>query len=126
MAAEDIYYEDLVKEAAGVAPFAAGATKRGGLRGLLSSKGAKIGIGSLIGWMALDKILNEINQAKGRGLQKQAIRSQAAAASPENLYYEAALPSAQAEEEQARQMLFSQILGGVTGPSLARGEKLIG
>jgi hypothetical protein len=119
MAAEDIYYEGLLKEAADPSlgeRFSA----------FLKKPRVKAGIGTLIGWMALNKILNEINQAKGRGLQKQAIRSQAAAASPENLYYEAALPSAQAEEEQARQLLFSQILGGVVGPSLARGEKLIG
>jgi endonuclease YncB( thermonuclease family) len=43
------------------------------------------------------------------------------------MYYQAALPQAQAEAQEARQALFSQLTnGGVLGPTLARGERRIG
>ena len=45
---------------------------------------------------------------------------------PENLYFQAAQPQAQAEESMARTALFQQLSGGVLGPSLAKGEYMIG
>jgi len=121
MAINDPYYEELLQQVTGQKiPFAEKATK------FLGSKEGKFGIGSLIAWVALDKLLSANRARAERGIQKTALRSQSELASPENLYYQAALPQAQAEEETARQALFSQILGGVTGPTLARGERLIG
>jgi hypothetical protein len=136
MANLDTYYENLFKNiveregltgATGAAAITPAATGNVGKIGkFLGSKGAKVGIGSLIAWMALDKLLAANRERAERGIQKEAIRGQTALASPENLYYQASLPTAQEEEEQARQALFQQILGGVAGPSLARGERLIG
>ena len=131
--ADASYYENLFKgviEREGLTGAAGAAmpgvtSKAGKLKDFLGSKGGKIGLGSLVAWMALDRILESANQAAERGIQKRGIENQAALATPENLYYQASLPTAQAEEEQARQALFSQISGGVIGPSLARGEKLI-
>ena len=45
---------------------------------------------------------------------------------PESLYFQAAQPQAQQEESMARQALFSQLSGGVLGPSLAKGEYMVG
>lgn len=104
----------------------AGQEGGGRLKGFLKSGGAKAGIGSLVAWMALSRILEERNKAAMRGVQTEAIRGQAEMASPESLYYQAALPSAEREEEQARAAMFAQIGGGVLGPQLARGEKYIG
>ena len=98
----------------------------GRLSGLLSSGKLKGGITGLLGWMALSRILDESNRIAEAGIQREAIRQQAGAITPERLYYEAALPAAQAQEAEARQALLAHISGGVIGPSLARGERMIG
>lgn len=95
------------------------------LKNFLGKKETKIGVGSFIGWMALQKLIDAGVLNREQALRKREIESQAAMATPENLYYQASLPSAQAEEEQARQALFAQISGGILGPQLARGERLI-
>ena len=119
MAVGDPYYEDLITKGAAEA----GPGRLGGFLGKGTVKGAA---GGLAMWLAIGRLLDGWNQRAERGIKQEAIRGQAKLASPENLYYQAALPGAKAEEEQARQMLFSQILGGVVGPSLAAGERLIG
>lgn len=91
-----------------------------------SRPGVKTGAGSMFLWMALRGVLDAINQRAERGIQREAIRGQRELATPENLYYQAALPSARAEEETARQALFAQLSGGVIGPSLAKGERIVG
>ena len=98
----------------------------GRLAELLSSGKLKGGITGLLGWMALSRILEERNRIAEAGIQREAIREQAAGITPERLYYEAALPAAQAQEVEARQALLSHISGGVIGPSLAHGERMIG
>jgi len=96
------------------------------LKEMFSSGKAKAGVGGLLAVLAMERLLSEYNQAAERGVQREAIRGQGELATPENLYYQAAMPTAQAEEEQARQALFAQISGGVLGPTLAKGERLIG
>ena len=105
---------------------AAGAAGGGGMLKGLKGGGLK-GIGSsILGYMILSRLLNIPGEIGERNVQREAIQSQASMATPENLYYQAAMPQAQQEEEMARQALFSQISGGVLGPSLATGERLIG
>ena len=91
--------------------------KGGGLKGVGSS---------ILGYMILSRLLRLPGEMGERNVQREAIQSQASMATPENLYYQAALPQAQEEESMARQALFTQISGGVLGPSLATGERLIG
>ena len=92
----------------------------------LQSPGIKgAGAGIFATWL-LQKILQTTHETGMRGIQREGLRSQAEMVTPENLYYQAAQPQAQAEESQARQALFSQLAGGVIGPSLAKGEYLIG
>jgi len=117
------YWEDLLRSIA-LAP--GEAIKPGKLQGLFGGKGLRSGVAGLLGWMALSKTINALNLSAQQRLQRQAIRTKASLATPESLYYEAALPGALAEEEQARQMMLSQIAGGIIGPSLARGERSIG
>jgi short subunit dehydrogenase-like uncharacterized protein len=74
----------------------------------------------------LDKLLAAQEQAQMRGIQREAIQAEAAMRTPESLYYQAALPQAQEEERVARQALMAQLSGGVLGPSLARGETIVG
>jgi len=87
---------------------------------------AKGAVPGLLGWMLLEQILSARNAAKDRGLQMEAMGSQAAMQTPENLYYQAALPQAQQEEGMARNALLTHLSGGVIGPTLARGERMIG
>jgi len=92
----------------------------GGLKGLK-------GMGSqLLAFMIASRLMNIPSEIGTRNVRREALRQQAGLVSPENLYYEAALPGAQQEEEMARQALFTQLSGGVIGPSLARGERMIG
>lgn len=105
---------------------AEGTSKMGRIKGFFGPGGIRKTAGSVALWLALGQILNTMTQGAERGIRREAIRGQAELATPENLYYQAALPTVQAEEEQARQALFAQISGGVIGPSLARGERLIG
>jgi len=90
------------------------------------AKGAKRFGPEMIGWYLLDKFLAGRHDKKMQNIQMQGMREGAEASSPENLYYQASLPQAQQEEEMARSALLSQMSGGVIGPSLARGEKMIG
>lgn len=129
MAANDEYWMNLLgptegEAAMGMPGKAVG--KMAGAKNWLGSSAGKKAAGGLLAWLALSKILGTINQAQERGVQREAIRGQASMATPENLYYQAALPQAQQEEDMARQALFTQISGGVLGPSLASGERLIG
>jgi hypothetical protein len=127
MADTDKYYTELLgpleSEMGGI-PGKTG--KLGGLKKLFSGKGAK-GLGAgMMGWWILDKILSARNKSADIGVQKEAIQAQASMATPENMYYQAAMPQAQEEEAQARQALFAQLSGGILGPSLAKGERMIG
>jgi hypothetical protein len=97
-----------------------------GIKNLLSSRSIKGGIGSIAVWMALDKILSAGKASADRGIQQDAMQDQAEMATPENLYYQASLPTARAEEEQARNALMTHMSGGILGPSVAKGERLIG
>lgn len=99
-----------------------------GLSGIWSKhKGAiSKGVGGYLLLDMLSKLIRAPEAIGNRNLQREAIASQGRMATPEGLYYQAALPQAQAEEEQARQALFGQLSGGILGPSLARGETQIG
>lgn len=112
------------------AALAESAPQQGGLLDMLKAGLAKPGVkgaaAGSIGWLAMDALLNAYNQSADRGVQAEAMQGQAEMATPDNLFYQAALPGAQAEEEQARAALLQQLSGGVIGPTLARGERLIG
>jgi len=128
MADADKYYTDLLGP---LESEMGGASKKlgkmGGLKKFLGGKGAK-GLGAgMMGWWILDKILSARNKSADIGVQKEALQAQGEMATPENLYYQAAMPQAQEEEAQARQALFAQLSGGILGPSnLAKGERMIG
>jgi len=97
-----------------------------GLGGLLARPGVKgLGAGVFATWL-LNKILQTGHETGMRGIQRAGLREQGEMITPENLYFQAAQPEAQAEESMARTALFSQLSGGVLGPSLAKGEYLIG
>ena len=98
----------------------------GGLSGLLAKPGVKgMGAGVFATWL-LNKILQTGHETGMRNIQKEGLRRQAELVTPENLYMQAAQPQAQEEETMARQALFTQLSGGVLGPSLAKGEYMIG
>jgi len=102
-----------------------GGTKTSKLGGMMQGPGVKqAGLWLMLPWLA-QKYLNTRNKSKMRDIEIEGMQGQAEAMSPENLYYQASLPQAQQEEESARQALMSQIMGGVIGPSLARGETQI-
>jgi len=98
-----------------------------GAKGLLSSPLARgAGAGIFATWL-LNKLLGTVHETGMRGIQRRGLRSQAELITPESLYAQAALPQAQEEESMARQALYSQLSGGVLGPTqLAKGEYLIG
>lgn len=103
-----------------------GDPKAGGLGGLLAKPGIKgVGAGIFATWL-LNKIMQTRHETGMRGIQREGLRSQAELVTPESLYFQAAQPQAQQEESMARQALFSQLSGGVLGPSLAKGEYMIG
>lgn len=98
----------------------------GGLSGLLAKPGIKgVGAGIFATWL-LNKIMQTKHQTGMREIQREGLRSQAEMITPESLYFQAAQPQAEQEESMARQALFSQLSGGVLGPSLAKGEYMIG
>lgn len=98
----------------------------GGMAGLLSRPGVKgLGAGVFATWL-LNKILQTTHETGMRGIQRAGLREQGEMVTPENLYYQAAQPQAQAEETMAHQALMSQLTGGVLGPQLAKGEYMIG
>ena len=84
-----------------------------------------MGAGVFATWL-LQKILQTGHETGMRNIQKEGLRSQAEMITPENLYMQAAQPQAQEEETMARNALFQQLSGGVLGPSLAKGEYMIG
>ncbi len=100
------------------------AAKGGGLKSI--GKLAKRVGPELLGWMLLERYLSGRHESKMQDIQMEAAREQAAMTTPENLYQQAALPQARQREEMARNALLTQLAGGVTGPTLARGETLIG
>ena len=98
----------------------------GRMAGLLGSPGVKgMGAGIFTTWL-LQKLLQTGHEAGMRGIQREGLRSQAEMITPENLYFQAVQPQAQQEESMARQALMTQLTGGVLGPSLAKGEYMIG
>ena len=99
---------------------------KGLTEGIAKNPAVKRGVGSLLGWMALNAFLEANSQRAERSIRRKALRAQEGGMTPEDLYYQAALPAAQMEEKTARQALFAQISGGVLGPSLARGERILG
>jgi len=121
----EAYYDSLFGPEAG-AMEATGGGMGGKVGGLLNRPGIKgMGAGVFATWL-LNKILQTGHETGMRNIQREGLRSQAEMITPESLYFQAAQPTAQAEEAQARQALFSQLSGGVLGPSLAKGEYLIG
>lgn len=116
-------YEELFTEPVAGVPKAG---VQGGAAGLLSRPGIKgLGAGIFATWL-LNKILQTGHETGMRNIRRAGLRSQAEMVTPENLYFQAAQPQAQAEETMAQQALFQQLSGGVLGPSLAKGEYLIG
>ena len=95
-------------------------------QGLTQKPGVKQAAGGIFAYWLLNKLMQTGHEVGMRGIQKASLRNQAEMATPENLYYQAAQPAAQEEESMARQALFSQLSGGVLGPSLAKGEYMIG
>jgi len=122
-AGSEAYYDSLFGPEA--APAATGGIggKAGGLLGSPMVKGA--GAGIFLTWL-LNKVLQTGHETGMRNIQREGLRSQAEMVTPENLYFQAAQPQAQAEESMAQQALFSQLSGGVLGPQLAKGEYQIG
>lgn len=92
----------------------------------IQSPGLKKAGGFIFADWLLNKILQGVHGRGIRGIQKAGLRSQAEMVTPENLYFQAAQPQAQEEESMARQALVQQLSGGVLGPSLAKGEMMIG
>lgn len=98
----------------------------GALTGLLARPGIKgAGAGIFMTWL-LNKLLQTHHETGMRGIQREALASQAEMVTPESLYFQAAQPTAQREEAFAHQALMQQLTGGVLGPQLARGEMMIG
>ena len=121
--------QELLKTQTSAGAVGAAGAGGGGLGGMLkgvTTKGVGQFGGGMLAWWLADKILSSVNQAQMQGVQREAIQSEAGMATPESLYYQASLPRAQAEEEMARSALFSQLSGGVLGPQVARGERIIG
>jgi hypothetical protein len=94
-------------------------------RGLSNPLLKSAGTGVFATWL-LNKILSTKHEAGMRDIQLENLRSQAELLTPQNLYYQAALPQAQEEESMARSAMLSHLSGGVLGPSLAKGEFRIG
>jgi len=120
-------YEELFAEPVAGVPGAGikgGAT--GGLGGLLARPEIKQAGGYMFAAWLLNKLLQTGHTAGMRRIQRAGLRSQAEMITPESLYFQAAQPQAQAEETMARTALFQQLSGGVLGPSLAKGEYMIG
>lgn len=126
----DAYYDMLFGPEAGASM---GGTPQSGLGGVQSGmagalnsnslKGA--GAGIFLSW-ALSKLLQSKHQRGMRNIQLQNLRDQAEMVTPQNLYYQAALPEVKEDEKMASNALLSHLSGGVLGPTLAKGEYLIG
>lgn len=98
----------------------------GALGGLLARPGVKGAAGGMFMFWLLNKLMQSGHERGMRGIQREALAGQAEMVTPESLYYQAAQPTAQREEAFAHQALMQQLMGGVTGPSLAKGEFQIG
>lgn len=121
-AGSEAYYDSLFGPETGTP--ATGLSGKAG--GLLSKPGIKgAGMGVFATWL-LNKVLQTKHETGMRNIQREGLRSQAEMVTPENLYYQAAQPQAQQEESMARTAMLNQLSGGVLGPSLAKGEYLIG
>jgi len=122
----EAYYDSLFGPEAGAMEATGGAGGGGKVGGLLARPGIKgLGAGVFATWL-LNKLLQTGHETGMRNIQREGLRSQAEMMTPENLYFQAAQPEAQEEERMARTALFSQLSGGVLGPSLAKGEYMIG
>ncbi len=118
----EAYYDSLFGPETGTPAAGLG----GKAKGLLSSPGIKgAGMGVFGTWL-LNKILQTKHETGMRNIQREGLRGQAEMVTPENLYFQAAQPQAQEEESMARTAMLNQLSGGVLGPSLAKGEYLIG
>jgi hypothetical protein len=127
----------LVDEAAGLGASAVNTGQDGGgfnplsriqemMSGPAKLKGAAgVSAGLFVQWL-LGKLMEGYAIHSQQATERKAIEAQAQMTTPESLYYQAALPQAQAAEAQAQQALTAQLTGGIIGPSLARGERLIG
>ena len=131
--AEMLKYKQAASDAiipeAGGGPTAGGGLPWGGAKeGLGTRVAKKVGphVPGLLLFAALQKMLNLPTEIGESRLQQEALQSQGRSTTPESLYYQAVLPQAQEEEAQARQGLMAHLSGGVLGPVLARGERLIG
>lgn len=93
---------------------------------LLGSQKVKGAAGGLFAYWLLNKLMQTSHETGMRNIQREGLRSQAEMITPESLYFQAAQPAAQEEESMARTALYSQLSGGVLGPSLAKGEFMIG
>lgn len=121
--------------AAGAIPGIGGASAEGGIAAGLSSK-LKGGAGSAIGKGGLAAILTYmlLQSRAGKelgmrttGLESESLERRTRGTKPEDMFYQAMMPSVRAQQQMAQQMLLRQIgVGGVAGPSLASGEELIG
>lgn len=94
-------------------------------RNYLGTPEGKMLGGSVATMWLLEKLMQSGHEMGMRGIQREGLERQSALATPENLFYQAALPQAQQEEQMARTALLTQLSGGVIGPSLARGERRI-
>ena len=90
-------------------------------------KGAKVspGVTAFIGMMLAQWLMGQVQKPMMQRIQAQGIRGQAEAMTPENMYYRAMLPTTQAEAMSGKEALVNYLMG-TAGPSLARGETLIG
>jgi len=93
---------------------------------LLSPEGKGMGIGILLAAL-MNKVGGQVDEMRQADLAKETMDLQAESMSPEALYYQNALPSAQNQEQQLAQAVLGRLAsGGVLGPSLAKGEYSIG
>jgi hypothetical protein len=124
-AGSDAYYDSLFGPEAGINT--GGVSAVGGMgKGVLNNPLLKsAGAGIFATWL-LNKILQTKHSTGMRNIQMGAMRSQAEMTTPENLYYQAALPQAKEEETMAKSALLQHLSGGVLGPQLAKGEYRIG
>ena len=122
----DAYYNALFGAEAGAGVGGAGGATSGVTgQGLANPMLKSAGIGIFATWL-LNKILQTKHQSGMRDIQRQGLRSQAEMVTPENIYFQAAQPQAEREETMAHQALMEHLSGGVLGPSLAKGEYLVG
>lgn len=100
-------------------------TPKGKFAGVDKKQLTKLGKGAVLYYL-LSQGMGAFNKNREQAVQRGAMREQAELATPENLYYQAAMPQAQQEEAEARQALMMHLSGGVVGPSIATGERVIG